>query len=148
VASPPDDFSRIPHRAGETRRNAAALLIAAVVVAVIVFLALRPAFVLGNDSEALADSLAGELGEGGRSTGGDLSPLNHRCEAGGAVGADFECAIQTIPSGDVGSGAAHKTTNYAVEVGWLGCWDAAKVAATADAPGPSTAHGCIGLFDY
>ena len=74
MASPPDDFSGLPDRSRERRRTAIALLIAASFLGLFIFLAVRPALVLGNDAEALVSSLAGEIdGREGLRTS-DLAP--------------------------------------------------------------------------
>jgi hypothetical protein len=138
-----------PHSPSRRRDSRTLIALAVAVIAVVLLGAfvLRPAFVLGNDAEAVAASLAGELDErDDRGTGDYPGPFLHLCESGND--ADFECSIQTIPSGDVGSGSTPKITRYAVDVSRFGCWNASKLESNPKAPGAPEADGCIGLFDY
>jgi hypothetical protein len=148
MTSHSDDYSGIrelPDKRGEARSTAIALLIAGAVLGLFIFLALRPALVLGNDAEAIASSLAGEVDNDEWSTS-DLVPLQHACAESDELDADFACLIRFVGSGDIGSGAAPRAAAYAVDINRLGCWEAIKVET--GQPGLPGASGCIGMLDY
>jgi hypothetical protein len=133
----------------EARKNAVALAIAGIVVGVVVFFVVRPAALLGVQTGALADSVAAELdGRDGRAIDYDRRGPEGTCNESKTADGRYRCSIKTVHAGDVGSGAVPTRTDYAVDAGSLGCWDATKLSERAGGPGPTRLDGCIGLFDY
>jgi hypothetical protein len=109
----------------------------------------RPALVLGNDPRAVAESLADELdGLNGYRTTDHPDDLGHSCAKTERADVDLVCSIETVPDGEVGSGASTRLWQYTVDIDRFGCWDARPAPAGADTSRPATAEACLGLTDY
>ena len=134
-----------PARRAERRKNLIALLVAAGVIVAALGVTFVPAALpfVGAGKGAVASSVAGEL-DGDRLSTDDLSQLPMRKVCRGAPSQRLVCEIETIPAGDVGSGALRDPASYDVEVNWMGCWEASRV----EGPGPRDLDGCVSVFDY
>jgi hypothetical protein len=105
------------------------LLLLAVVLAAVVYACLRPARILGVDSDQLAYSVSGAVD----------SPFDGRCEE--REEDDWVCGTFN-EEGRI-------AVRYRVTTDDSGCWDARRLAALADAPDTrEEASGCITVLDY
>jgi hypothetical protein len=111
----------------EWRRNIYALLIAGAVIAVLGFIAWRPAMLFGLNDAAVAKSLARALNGG-----------NGECRS---IADDrWRCTVDLDPgSGD--------TRAYIVTAKDRGCWSSRR-APHSPRLGRSTVSGCPSVFDY